>query len=192
MVCFATQYRTVLIFKDYSVIDVSGGVCCLECRISFTSSERLIPTVKGIGIGFVTCSCRISYCHYSFTIMVYNCFDFLSVVIRESNCVIDILGSVSCDIGRISHTINNFLIPTCEGVGIGIIRYFRRIGRNHNRCTVIIGIGADNRAVCIFKYHRVLYICRSELGRINCIALTGGNSFIPTDECIGVGFICRL
>ena len=124
--------------------------------------------------------------------MIINSCDCPSVVIRKGDRVIDINGSIGCCVGRISHTINYFFIPTCKGVGISVVRCLCGSVGDYNFCTIVIGLGAQYRSVCILEYYRVFHVCRSELCRISSIALARSNCLIPTDECVGVGFICRF
>ena len=192
MVCITAENRSIFILENYGIINIRRGIDCLEDCVTLASAKCFIPTRKSIGIGFIARSRWISNRCNCFAVMICNSLYCATVVIGKGYRVVNVNRCVCSGIGCISHTINHFLIPTCKGIGISIISRFARSVGNYNLCTVIVSLCAENRSVFILEYNRVFHIGGSEFRCISRIALALCNRIIPTNECIGIGFICRF
>ena len=191
MVWKTTNNRTIFVLKDYDVINISGIIKCSIKIVTRTNAKFIVPTSESVSEGIV-CFSRWFSNFYCIAVMIINGFNNCTVIVKKSNRIVDIYGRVCCGIGRICYAINHFLIPTRKAIRISVVSCLGGRLRNYNFLTVIIGIGADNHSVFILKNNSVFHICRNKFCGISSITFTRSNSFIPTYECIGIGFIRRF
>ena len=128
MVCFFADYSSIIIYKFNCVINISSCICCCVCCITFTYARYfIIPTSKCVSISLICFSSRIIRNHNSITIMVSLRTNYITIVIIECNCVINISSSICCFICSIFSYCNNFIIPTSKCISVCIICCFTRI-----------------------------------------------------------------
>ena len=142
MVGIIAYYTTVIILKDYCVINESRVVGCGIGCIICTVYNLVIPRLEGVSIGVVCCLGRCCRNGYFITVVVSFGAQNSAVFILECYGVINVGRVIGCGVSCISYAINNVIIPARECIGIGIICcLYRSIGRYYLVTVTVIFFG---------------------------------------------------
>ena len=120
----------VIFFISCGVIGSVGLIAC-NCGYFFTA-----PILECIGISIILIT-RHARNGYGITVVI-SCGRDFTVVTYKLNSVINVSFIISCCVGSIFGDGFNCLIPTGEGVGIGVVGSLGRVCRNRYGITVVI------------------------------------------------------
>ena len=116
-----------------------------------------------------------------------------AIVPSKLNGVINISASIGCREGGIAgNGSGNCRIPTCKGVGVGVVGSLCRICRSFNRITVMESALLKNGTVFIHKLNGVTNVSGFEGCGVSSVTGHGSNCRTPAREAIGVGVIRRF
>ena len=193
MICLSAYNRTIVILEYNGVIDKGRFILCCEGCVAGTSSERLIPRQKCVGISFVACSFGIGNSCDCIAVMILNRLNNATIPIKELDIVLNVCSLINRRVFSISNTVFcNRLTPVLKGVSIYVIRIACLIFRHNNFSTKIIGFATDDVSVPIFEYYRVFHVGRIKCCRVSLVTQASSYLAIPTCKAICVAFICRL
>ena len=184
MISFSRQNNTIIVLKDYCIINIIRSIHCRVCCVAGTINNYFIPTGKGVGISII---CRFSgSTRFDNIVAVMICLGRQNntIIIFKYNRIVDIIRRICCCIGCITGAVGYWLIPSCKRICIRCIWCLVRISRDFNCIAITIGFCWNNWAIMILKGNSILYKFRSKHCCIYFITVTSTNHTIPARKYV--------